>query len=232
MGITYLVLLVGDTYALRSVSDMGYPFINQELFKTLYMGLPALQSAKWLDLLSDLSDDEPFSYLQLNRFGELAKIALDPSPCLMSADIDADLRPFFEKVYMRAEMTDLTWLTTFRIQSSRYCREKPCVALVMYLPMDASLVAEIEAKLGNIAEKYRLSSELGFITPIDCGKRCVWEYDYYFNQNDPNELSRIRQASYEAGTLLDEYSAKTGTIRQLRYVVNRGCCRKENLLYI
>ena len=26
-------------------------------------------------------------------------------------------------------------------------------------------------------------------------------------------------------------SKKTGTIRQVRYVVNQGCCRKENLLY-
>ena len=155
LGINYLVLLVGDTYALRSVSDMGYPFINQELFKTLYMGLPSLKSAKWLDLLSDLSDDEPFSYLKLTQFGELAKIALDPSLSLMSTDIDTNLRPFFEKVYARPEMTDLVWLNTFRIQSSRYCREKPCVALVTYLPIDVPLILEIEAKLKNIAENFR-----------------------------------------------------------------------------
>jgi hypothetical protein len=232
LGIPYLVLLIGDKYAIRSVSDMGYPFIDQELFKTLCMGLPALQSAAWLDLLSELSDGEPFSYLKLGQFGELAEIALDPSPGLMVSETDADLRPFFEKTYTRPEMTDLVWLNTFRIQSARYCREMPCVALVVYLPIDAPLIVEIEAKLQNIAEKYSLKSEFCFITPIDCGKRCVWEYDYYFDHHDPDELPRIRQATFAAGALLDEYSEKTGTVRQVRYLVNRGCCRKENLLYI
>jgi len=232
LGMPYLVLLIGDTYALRSVREMGYPAIDQKLFKTLYQGLPALKSAKWLDLLKELSDDEPFSYLRLGQFGEFAETALAPSPGQMTQDIDPDLRPFFEKLYSRPEMTDLVWLNTFRIQSSRYCRENPCVALVCYLPIDSSLIAEIQGGLRDIAEKHHLKNEFGFITPIDSGKRCVWEYDYYFNHNDPDEVSRIQLATYEAGALLDEYSEKTGTIRQVRYVVNQGCCRKENLLYI
>ena len=232
LGMPYLVLLIGDTYALRSVCEMGYPVIDQKLFKTLYQGLPSLKSAKWLDLLKELSDDDPFSYLHFGQFGDLAETALAPSPAQMTEDIDPDLRAFFEKLYSRQEMTDLVWLNTFRIQSSRYCREKPCVALVCYLPIDASLIAEIQGGLRDIAEKYHLKNEFGFITPIDNGKRCVWEYDYYFNHNDPDDISRIQLATYEAGALLDEYSKKTGTIRQVRYVVNRGCCRKENLLYI
>ena len=108
----------------------------------------------------------------------------------------------------------------------------PCVALVCYLPIDTSLIAEIQDGLRDIAEKHHMKNEFGFITPIDSGKRCVWEYDYYFNHNDPDEISRIQQATCEAGALLDEYSKKTGTIRQVRYVVNQGCCRKENLLYL
>jgi hypothetical protein len=227
----YLVLLIGDAYALRSVHEMGYPAIDQKLFKTLFQGLPALKSAKWLDLLKELSDAEPFSYLRLSQFAELAETALAPSPAQQTQDIDPDLRPFFEKLYSRPEMTDLVWLNTFRIQSSRYCREKPCVAFVCYLPIDTSLIAEIQGRLRDIAEKHHLKNEFGFITPIDNGKRCVWEYDYYFNHNDPAEIAMIQQATCEAGALLDEYSIKTGTIRQVRYVVNQGCCRKENLLY-
>ena len=227
LGAPYLVLFIGDAYALRSVCEMGYPVIDQKLFKTLYQGLPSLGSAKWLDLLDELSDNEPFSYLKLGQFGELAEIALAPSPAQMTADIDPDLRPFFEKLYLRPEMTDLVWLDTFRIQSSRYCREKPCVALVFYLPIDPSLIVEIQEGLRYIAEKHQLKNEFGFITPIDNGKRCVFEYDYYFNHNDPDDISNIQQATYEAGALLDEYTLKTGTVRQIRYVVNRGCCRKE-----
>lgn len=232
LGMPYLVLLIGDAYALRSVLEMGHPTINQKLFKIFSQALPALKSAKWLDLLNELSDDEPFSYLRLSQFSELAETALAPSTAQLTEDIDPELRPFFEKLYARPEMSDLVWLTTFRIQSSRYCREKPCVALVCYLPIDFSLIAEIQDRLRDIAEKHHLKNEFGFITPFDNGKRCVWEYDYYFNHNDQDEISRIQQATCEAGALLDEYCKKTGTIRQVRYVVNQGCCRKENLLYI
>jgi hypothetical protein len=232
LGMHYLVLLIGDTYALRSVREMGYPAIDQKLFKTLFQGLPALKSAKWLDLLRELSDDEPFSYLRLSQFGELAETALAPSPARQAQDLDPDLRSFFEKLYLQPEMSDLVWLNTFHIQSSRYCREKPCVALVCYLPIDTALIAEIQAGLRDIADKHGLKNEFGFITPIDSGKRCVWEYDYYFDHHDPADILKIQQATSEAGALLDEYSAQTGTIRQVRYVVNQGCCRKENLLYI
>ncbi len=232
LDMKYLVLLVGDTFALKSVREMGYPFIDQKLFKTLYQGLPSLKSAPWLDLVKELSDGEPFSYLQLSQFGTLAETALAPSPALMTRDIDPDLRPFFEKLYDRPEMTDLVWLNTFRIQSSRYNREKPSVGLVCYLPIDPVLIVDMQDRLQEIADKQHLRNGLGFITPFDNGKRCIWEYDIYFDHNDPDDVARIQQAIYEAGALLDEYSQKTGTIRQLRYVVNQGCCRKENLLYI
>jgi hypothetical protein len=228
----YLVLFIGDTYALRSVREMGHPAIDQKLFKILFQGLSALKTANWLDLLKELSDDEPFSYLRLSQFAELAETALAPSPAQLAQDLDPDLRPFFEELYSRPEMTDLVWLNTFRILSPRYCREKPCVALVCYLPISTPLIAEIQGRLRDIAEKHHLKNEFGFITPIDSGKRCVWEYDYFFDHNDPDEISRIQLATSEAGALLDEYSEKTGTIRQVRYVVNQGCCRKENLLYI
>jgi UDP-N-acetylenolpyruvoylglucosamine reductase len=231
LGMPYLVLLIGDQYAMRSVHEMGYPVIDQRLFKILFHGLSALKSANWLDLLKELSNDEPYSYLRLGRFAELAETALAPSPAQLTRDMDPDLSPFFEELYSRPEMTDLVWLNTFRIMSSRYCREKPCVALVLYLPIDAPLITEIQDKLRDIAEKHHLKNELGFITPIDSGKRCVWEYDYYFDHNDPADISRVQQATQEAGALLDEYTVKTGTIRQVRYVVNQGCCRKENLLY-
>ena len=231
LNMPYLVLLIGDAYALRSVREMGRPAIDQRLFKTILHGLPALRSAKWLGLLNEVSNEEPFSYLQLEQFAELAEAALAPSPAKLTEGVDAELRPFFEKVYARPEMSDLVWLTTFRIMSSRYCRERPCVALVFYLPIDAVLISEIQEGLRKIASDHQLKGAFGFITPIDSGKRCVFEYDYYFDHNDPSELARIREATCQGGALLDAYSERAGTIRQVRYVVNQGCCRMENLLY-
>lgn len=232
LGMPYMVLLIGDKYALRAVNDMGYPVIDQRLFKTLFHGLSSLKSAEWLDLLKELTDDEPFSYLRLSQFGQLAEIALAPSPAQLVEDIDLDLQAFFERLYSRPEMTDLAWLNTFRIQSTRFCREKPIVAFVNYLPVDTSLIIEIMDGLQDIGNKYDLKNEFGFITPFDNGKRCIWEYDYYFDHNDEEEIARVRLAANEAGALLDKYCKKTGTIRQLRYVVNQGCARKENLLYL
>lgn len=231
LGMPYLVLLIGDKYALRAVDDMGLPVIDQKLFKTLYHGLPSLESAEWVDLLNELSDDMPFSYLRLSQFSELADIALAPSAAKLTESIDPELKPFFEKIYSRPEMSDLVWLNTFRILSSRYRREKPCEAFICYLPADIVLITEIQRGLREIGEKYHIKNDLGFITPFDSGKRCIWEYDYYFNHNDTGDLARVRKVLYEAGAFLDDYSRKTGTVKQVRYVANQGCCRKENLLY-
>lgn len=232
LDMPYLVLLIGDIYALRAVRSMGLPVISQRLYTTLSLGLPSFRSAGWLDLLTGLAGDEPYSYLNVGSFEDLAEAALAPSPPKIAREMDGDLRPFFEKLYARPEMTDLVWLNTFRIQSLRYVREKPCVALVCYLPMDTVLITEIRQGLAVIAKNHGIQSGFGFITPLDCGKRCCWEYDYYFDHNDLEDLINIRKATQEAGALLDAYSQKTGTIRQVRYVVNRGCCRKENLLYV
>lgn len=231
LAMPYLALFIGDKYALGAIRDMGYPLIDQSLFKTLYHGLPSLESAEWLDLLEGLSDQQPYSYLLLNRFNELAAMALTPSPEQLIQGLDPDLKPRFLEIYSKPEMCDLVWLNTFRVQSSRYCRENPCVALVCYLPVDTALITEIQYGLRSIAEKYRIRNGLGFITPFDNGKRCVWEYDYYFDHNNSDDIERICRSVEEAGALLDEYSNKTGTVKQVRYAVNRGCCRKENLLY-
>lgn len=231
LAMPYLVLLIGDRYALRSVREMGYPAIDQELFRTLFLGMPALESAGWMELLKEISDDEPFSYLKLDQFAELAETALAPSSARLVQDIDADLKPFFEKLYAKAHITDLVWLNTFRILSSRVTREQMNVSLPFYLPIEDSLILEVIDKLRTIAERHRIKGDFGFITPIDCGKRCAFEYDYYFDHNDPGQVLNIQEAAHEAGAALDEYSARPGTLRQLRYYANRGCCRKENLLY-
>jgi len=56
---------------------MGFPFFDQRLFKALYLGLPSLKSAQWLELIKGF-DDEPYSYLRINNFAELLETALSP----------------------------------------------------------------------------------------------------------------------------------------------------------
>lgn len=110
LDIPYLVVVIGDKFAIRTISEMGFPFFDQRMFKALYLGLPALKSAQWLSLVKELSDDEPYSYLRIKSFAELLETALAPSPALYSKEIDPELRPFFEKLFSRPEITDLVWL--------------------------------------------------------------------------------------------------------------------------
>jgi len=231
LGIPYLVVVIGDKYAIRSINEMGFPFFDQRLFRALYLGLPSLKSAQWLNMIRELSDDEPYSYLRIKSFADLLETALSPSPSLYSQEIDQELRPFFEKLFSREEMTDLVWLNMYRIMSTKLGRKKPFLPVLIYLPIDNVLVNELNDKFRLIAEKYHIDNDFGFITPIDNGKRCIFEYDYFFNYNDAEEINRIRLAATEANTLVDEYSIKPGTVKGHPYVLYQGFCRKENLLY-
>lgn len=231
LGIDCLVLVIGDRYAIRSVREMGHPLIDQRLFTALSLGLPSLKSARWLELIAELSADEPFSYLQAGGFADLAETAHAPSPTRLVEDFDPDIRPFFEEVYSRPEMTDLVRLNMFRITSTRIGREKHFFPLLMYLPLEYPLIAELSGGFKRIADRLGLKNEFGFITPVDSGKRCIFEYDFYQDQNDRDEIQLMQQAAMEAGVLIEELSARTGTIRWLRYILYQGFCRKENLLY-
>jgi hypothetical protein len=193
--------------------------------------LPSLKSAQWLDLIKELSDDEPYSYLRIKGFADLLETALSPSPELYATQIDPQLRSFFEKLFSREEMTDILWLNMFRIMSSRLGRRKPFLPVLIYLPIENALITELNDKFHEIAEKYEIENDFGFITPIDHGKRCIFEYDYFFDYNDPDEIRRIRLAATEANNLADEYSVRTGTVKGHPYVLYQGFSRKENLLY-
>ena len=140
LNIPWLVVLIGDKYAIRSVSEMGFPFFDQNMFKSLYLGLPSLKTAQWLNLVKELSDDEAYSYLKVKSFAELFETALSPSPRLYSQEVDKELSTFFEKLFSRQEMTDLVWLNMYRIMSTRLGRKNPFLPALIYLPIDKDLI--------------------------------------------------------------------------------------------
>jgi hypothetical protein len=182
-------------------------------------------------MAKDLSDDEPYSYLNVKSFAELFETALSPSAKLYAQEVDKELIPFFEKLFSLPEMTDLVWLNMYRIMSTRLGRKKPFLPALLYLPIDKKLINEFCDKFRLIADKYHIDNDFGFITPIDNGKRCIFEYDFFYDYNDPDEIQRIRQVGMEANMLIDEYSVKTGVVKGHPYVLYQGFCRKENLLY-
>lgn len=231
LGMGCLVLVLGDRYAMGSLKQMGRPLIDQRLFRALSLGLPSLGGAPWLDLLAQLSFDEPFSYLKAEGFAELAETALAPSPALLAGAVDPELREFHERLYARPEMTDLVWLNMFRITSSRVGREKHFFPILVYLPLESALIGALCGEFEAIAKRHGIKHEVGFIAPVDSGKRCIFEYDYYVDQCDEEEIGRVRLAVPEVARVLDQYGERTGTIRWMRYVLYQGFCRMENLLY-
>lgn len=231
LKIEFPVLVIGDRYAMRSIRDMGHLYFDRRMMRILNLGLPSLTSAKWLDLINELSGDEPYSYLGLKHFPDLAEAALAPSPRKLVEDVDPGLRPFFEKIYSGPELTDPLWLNTFRIVSSRMGREKHVLAMIIYLPMDNKLIAGINSEFKGIADSHGLKNDYGFITPLDNGRRCVFEYDYYLDQNDPAEITAMQHAMMEAGMMIERYSSETGTVTWIRHVFSQGFSRKEHFLY-
>jgi hypothetical protein len=231
LKIEYLVLVIGDKFALRSVKEMGYDYFDNRMMRILNLGLPSLSSAKWLDIIDDFSSEKPYSYLGLKHFPDLAELALAPSPAKLVRDVDPELRSFFEKLYSKPEMTDPVWLNMFRVVSSRMGREKHVIPMIIYLPIDNKLISEINSEFKRIADSHGLKNDYGFITPLDDGKRCVFEYDYYLDQNDPDERMMMQQAMMEAGMMIERYSAETGTVTWIRYVFSQGFSRKESFLY-
>jgi FAD binding domain len=231
LKIEHLVLVIGDKYALNSIKEMGYNYFDDRLIRILNLGLPSLTTAKWLDLLDELADSKPFSYLGLKHFSDLAEVALAPSAAQLVKDVDPELRPVFEKLYSQPEMTDPVWLNMFRIVSARMGREKHVVPLIIYLPIDNDLVIKINNEFKRIADNHRLKNDYGFITPLDDGKRCVFEYDYYLDQNDPKEREQMQQALMEAGQMIEKYAVETGTVTWIGYVFSQGFSRKESFLY-
>jgi UDP-N-acetylenolpyruvoylglucosamine reductase len=231
LEIPYMVVVIGDKFAIGAIKEMGFPFIDQKLFRVLYLGSPSLNSSKWLDLVKELSNDEPYSYLKLKHFTELVETALDPSPELYASEVDPDLSAFFKRLYLNPHMTDLVWLNMFRILSTRIGRKKPFLPALTYCPIDPELIAELTYKFSLIGEEHQVMHEFGFITPIDNGKRCIYEYDYFFDYNDPDEVNRVKMAGMKANMVIDEYSVKTGVVKGHPYVLYQGFARKENLLY-
>ncbi len=161
----------------------------------------------------------------------MVETALEPSPELYANEVEPDLRNYFKKLYSNPDMTDLVWLNMFRILSTRVGRIKPFLPVLIYCPIDYDLIKDLTLQYSAIADKYSIKNEFGFITPIDNGKRCIYEFDYFYDYNDLDEVSRVKMAGMEANGVVDEYSVNSGVVRGHPYVLYQGFARKENLLY-
>lgn len=237
----FMVLVLGDAKDRAAVESMNRTILSNDLFRTLMLGLPNLSpvSGESHDTLTDIlqplgdADGQPLSHL-LGRsdLHPLIDAALKPSAETHAGAVPEDLRAAYTRLYARPEMTDLVWLNMFRILSSRMGREKHLLPLILYVPLDKpEVIGALVSGFRRIADSLNLKNDFGFISPLDLGKRAFLEYDFYLDQNDPDEIQRSLMALNEAAELIEKTSASVTGVQWIRYTLNQGCCRKEALLY-
>jgi len=233
LGIKYLVLVIADTYGRDAVRRLAKVVIPQKVFATLMLGFPNLPDNQMIDLLDDFSGDRaPYELLGDEKMLSLLELALAPSPATLAGAFPEDLRDFFAGVYENEKMSDLVWLNSFRILSSRLGRHKHAVAFILFVPLDEpGLVLEIESEFKRIGDRHGVHNDYGFITPLDQGKRAVFEYDFYLDHTREDEIERMQGAIQAAAGMIEGFSARRPAVKWIRYLLYQGICRQENFLY-
>ncbi|MFO7867528.1 MAG: FAD-binding oxidoreductase [Candidatus Aminicenantes bacterium] len=233
MGIESAVFVVTDAHGRRAVEEMAGPVIDQGLLRTLMLGLPRLLDKNWLDFLETYqSDRPPYEILCDPDAAPLLETILQPSPETAAQTIDEDLRGFYTSLFKNPEYTDGVWLSMYRIVSSRMCRHKHVFAFLIYLPPDdLELINHINSTFADTAEEFGIDYDFGFITPMDMGKRAVYEYDYYIDQASSEEKKKAGKAMERLVPWLDKLAMEKTGVTWIKTFFSQGCVRKNGFFY-
>ncbi len=234
LGICFGVYVVADQYGRDTVRRMaGGAVIDQDLFRTMVLGLPRLVESEALELMRAAEGSRaPFEILTEPAARPLLETALDPAPETLASAVDADLRGFYTDLYRRPELTDMVWMNAFRIVSARMGRHKHIIAFILFIPLDERLVASLCERFAKVAGEMAIDHDYGFLTPIDMGKRAVLEYDYYIDHTDPAEKEKTARAIGVLLPWLDGMCAgPDSNMTWLKTVFTQGTARKEAWFY-
>jgi hypothetical protein len=233
LGMPYGVLVIADSYARDAIKKMS-PIIDERLFRLLVLGLPRLVAGEWQDLLEPLQGEGYlYKIFCKEEVYSLLEAFLTPSPQAIGDAVPGDLRDFYTRLYSRPEMTDLAWLNTSRILSSRMGRFKHVVASLGYVPLDdIDLIMAMISQFKDIGAKYNIKNDYGFMTPVDLGKRAILEYDYYINPRDSSEIQRMQKILAETAGMVEALRQERKGIQWINTILNQGFSRKESFLYM
>lgn len=233
LGIEYLVVVLGNKHHLEAARDMAPVVLEQEVMRALILGIPSLGEEGIIQFLRGMEGKaKPYEILAKPDMLPIIETILDPSPEQLSDAVDSDLKSFYAKLYNRHELTDMLWLNTFRIVSSRMGRDGHIVAFILYVPLDnIPQVEEIHKGFQEVAHTNGVRGEFGFLTPIDQGAMGVFEWDLYLDHTNPEEVGKMQKAMEKTGAMLDGFSQKDPRVLWIRDVFNKGFARKEAYLY-
>lgn len=233
LGIEYLVVVLGNKYHLDASRDMAPVVLEQELMRALILGVPALGEEGLIQILRGMEGEaKPYEILAKPEMLPIIEAALDPSPEQLSEAVDSDLRAFYKKLYNRTELTDMLWLNTFRIVSSRMGRDGHLIVTILYVPLDnIPQVEEIHKGFKDLTHSCGVRGEFGFLTPIDQGAMGIFEWDMYVDHADPVEVEKMQNAMGKAVAMIQGFSKQDSRVLWIGDVLNKGFSRKEAYLY-
>lgn len=232
LGIGYMVVVLGNRHHLKAARALAPCAIEQGMITALTLGMTSLENSGFASILKGMGTDSPYMNLAEPGMQILVEAALDPSPEALASAVDPDLRESYAALYSRDEMTDMLWLNTFRIISSRMGREGHVVAFILYVPMDVpDLVAEIHRSFARVADENGVRGDFGFLTPLERGSMGVLEWDMYLDHTDEDEVKRAQEAMVQAAGMIEGLQGRDPRILWIRYVFNQGFARKESFLH-
>ncbi|MDY0017425.1 MAG: FAD-binding oxidoreductase [Candidatus Delongbacteria bacterium] len=233
LKIKYPVLVIGDKYDIEAVGKINQNIIDNDLFRTLFLGLPSIAKSEWLGLIAEICGDKrPYEFLSEKNLRPLIEAALDPRPENLASSFPEDMSSFFTKAYHDPDMTDLVRLNELRILSSRMGREKHVLAIIVYAPADPEVINDLNEGFKKIGNENNVKHDYGFVTPIDNGKRAVLEYDYYLDHTDQAEREIMGGTIGAIAGFIGQYSAADPRVKWIRYTLYQGFARKEHILYV
>jgi hypothetical protein len=229
LKLNYVVDVIGNKDDKKIVEEMAECTIDKSMMKTLILGAPKLASLKDSEFMKVLSEEKnPCKAIFDGPMRKHLEKGLDASPEQIAKIFDTDLQEFFTKVYSKPEMTDIIWLHSFRILPSRLMRQRLFFAQAgMIWAADEDKILKLVDMLSKVCDKYKLEHMLGFILPMDDGKYAFFEYDYYYDHNDPDATLRVSQALIET----TENCLVMGDILMVLNYLFKGLYRKEHVLY-
>jgi len=229
LKLNYVVDVICNNDEKKIVEEMADCIIDKSMVKTLILGAPKLASLKNSEFMKVLSEENnPCKAIFAGPMRKHLEKGLDASPEQIAKVFDKDLQDFFKKVYSKPEMTDIIWLHSFRILPSRLMRQRLFFAQAgMIWAADQNKILKLIDMLSHVCDKYNLEHMLGFILPMDDGKYAFFEYDYYYNHNDPDATKRVSQALIET----TENCLVMGDILMVLNYLFKGLYRKEHVLY-
>lgn len=228
LKLNYVVDVICDTPSRKIVEDLAEISFGHAMIKSLILGSSKLASMKDSSLLKMIAEeDHPLKAVFGGPMRSHFEKGLAASPKELAKVFDEDLRDFFEKLYSKPELTDPVWLHSFRILPCRMERKHMWMYRGGYMPGDKQTILKVVDALEKPAKKYGVNGAFGFLSYLERGKLAHLEYDYYYDQTDPDARKRINKAIVES---LKRQLAIKGVV-PLEFICNKGLHRKEHILY-